>query len=111
MQTVATSSHLQLLPPPILDSAKEPKVFNSPAVHRLSLLNAAERVIRELGHTVVWSKISGPVPQMLVRSNGQSMSDLLDRMENKTYQDDDKAGYKTISGMFMGCRIFWLESL
>lgn len=83
------------------------KVFDVSTRCRLDVLNCAERKIRQMGYRVIWTRIAGQRPQIAIQRDELSTKLLLDQMTEKHIRDKD--GYKTISGLFHGVDLTWIE--
>lgn len=85
----------------------EAKVFTPVFLVRLAAITAAEREIRAMGYSVAWTALAGQLPEICVTRSNKTMAPLLDRLENKRFQE--KEGKTVVSGRFMDCCVFWTE--
>lgn len=85
-----------------------PRVFTGDFQERLSLLNKAERELRDMGLHVVYTQLAGPRPQAHIhRDADKSIGPLMDRMGPRGFTSCD--GGVVISGEFMGVIVSWVE--
>jgi hypothetical protein len=99
--------NLRLVPPPA-QRQPAPAVLTDAFQRRLAALNTATRELREMGLTVVWSKLAGPMPQAHIRrDDGVSLSPLMDRMGPRSFRDDGAC--LVVSGEFCGVIVSWVE--
>ena len=85
-----------------------PLVLTASFRERMAILNAAARELRRLGFHIVWSGVSGPVPQAHIRRDvSVSVAPLLDRMGPRSFRTED--GCTVVSGKFEGIILSWAE--
>ncbi len=100
---------LRLVPPvAALAPQHAPAVLTPAFSDRLATLNAATRELRDLGLHVVWSKLTGPLPQAHIRRDeGVSLAPLLDRRGPRRFRPDGPC--TVVSGEVLGVLVSWIE--